>query len=76
MEDFVVNLCELWVADGSRDWSWVRWELFVFGAVRDALPTGDPDRVLVVCWGDAEPERWRAALRAAGFVVDREPRPA
>jgi hypothetical protein len=62
---------ELWVADGARAWRSVRWELFVFGEVRDVLPSSDPDRVLLCFRGQAEPEDWRAVLRAAGFVVDR-----
>lgn len=62
-----VALFELWVQDGSRHWRAVRWELFVFRAVRDVLPTVDPERVLVVHRGPPEPEAWAQVLGDAGF---------
>jgi hypothetical protein len=67
---------ELYVAGGARHWTAVRWELFVFPDVRDVAPTADPDRVRVVFRGEPQPERWRAALREAGFEVGGEPGPA
>lgn len=66
---------ELWVADGSRRWNEVQWDLFLVRDVRGVLPTADPDRVLVVHGAPADPERWRALLRDGGFLVDPSPHP-
>jgi hypothetical protein len=60
-------LYELSVRDGAQLRSAVRWELFVFPAVRDVLAGRDPDRVLVVHRGPPQPAAWTEALRNAGF---------
>lgn len=60
-------LCELSVRDGGRLRSAVRWELFLFPAVRDVLAGRDPDRVLVVHYGPPQPAAWIDTLRDAGF---------
>jgi hypothetical protein len=65
-----IFLSELRVPGGSEHWRWVRWELFIFGEVRDVLATGERDRVLVVHRGRAQPERWLQALRDAGLDTD------
>jgi hypothetical protein len=60
-------LYELSVRDGGRLRSAVRWELFLFPAVRDVLAGQDPDRVLVVHYGPPQPAAWMDTLRDAGF---------
>jgi hypothetical protein len=45
----------------------VRWELFLFPAVKDVLAARDPDRVLVVHRGPPQRTAWIEALRNAGF---------
>jgi hypothetical protein len=62
-----IALSELWVRDGARHRSAVRWELFLFRAVRDVLARRDPDRVLIVHGGPPDPEAWVEVLRDAGF---------
>lgn len=68
-------MSELWVAGGSRHWNEVQWDLFLDRDVRNVLPTGDPDLVLVVHECPADPERWRELLRDGGFTVDPAPHP-
>ncbi len=53
----------------------VRWELFVFGDVRDVQHSPIPDTVVVVHRGDACPTAWRATLLAVG-IGTRQPAPA
>lgn len=60
-------LHELSVRDGGRLRSAVRWELFLFPAVRDVLAGRGPDRVLVVHNGPPQRTAWIEALRNAGF---------
>jgi hypothetical protein len=62
-----IALSELWVRDGARQRTAVRWELFLFRAVRDVLATRDPDQVLVVHHGPPVSSAWAAVLLDAGF---------
>jgi hypothetical protein len=62
-------LYELAVRGGGRLRSAVRWQLFLFPAVRDVLPGRDPDRVLVVHRGLPQRTAWIEALRDAGFDI-------
>lgn len=53
-----------------------RWELFVFGEVRDVLASRRPDTLLVVHEGRERRGDWREALAAAGLLgSDEPPRP-
>jgi hypothetical protein len=49
-----------------------RWELFVFGEVRDVLASRRPDTLLVVHEGRERRGEWREALAAAGLVSSRD----
>ena len=64
-----MSTCELYVGGATRCWTAVRWELFAFPDVRDVAPSAEPDRVRVVFEGEPQPERWREALREAGFEI-------
>jgi hypothetical protein len=64
-----IALSELRVSDGAQHRSAVRWALFVFHAVRDVLPAGDPDRLLVVHRGPPDPDAWVDILISAGFAA-------
>jgi hypothetical protein len=49
----------------------IRWELFVFSDVRDVLPTGRRDTVVVAHRGPERKVDWTAALAAAGMLDER-----
>lgn len=50
------------------DFRRIRWELFVHRSVLDVLPTSSRTRFVVIHSHEAEPERWRSELVAAGLA--------
>lgn len=68
-KEAVVTLTELTHPGlAAQDWRWVQWELFVFHDVRQVLPSGQPDTVLVAHCGPARTDEWVAALVAAELL--------
>ena len=68
-----MNLTELtYTGLAGEDVRRLRWELFIFRDVRDVLPTGRTDTVVVVHRGSARQSEWIDALVAAG-ILEQQP---
>jgi hypothetical protein len=53
--------------DAASEHGPIRWELFLDWDVRAVLQTPRRDTLLILHRGTADPERWSAILRDAGF---------